>query len=74
MIILILFAFALIILGEVPNLIRVKSWKDSVLFSVILTIGFVTAILLYIGVDIPSPIVGVRHLFEDVFKLSYKIW
>jgi len=74
MIILILAAFALILLADVPDLIRIRNWKDTVVFSVILITGLVISILLYADVKLPSPVTGFRILYEDVFKLSYKNW
>ncbi len=74
MIALILFSFALILVSDIPDLVRVKNWKDTLVFSVIFVTGLVISILLYAGIQLPSPVTGFRYLYEDVFKLSYKNW
>lgn len=74
MIALILISFALILISDVPDLFRVKNWRDTLVFSVIFGTGLIISILLYAGVNIPSPVTGFRILYEDIFKLSYKNW
>jgi hypothetical protein len=63
-----IFIFILIIVFEVPDLIRGKLWRELAVFSVLLTVGFVLSFLQVIGVKIPSPNDGIIFLVETVSK------
>lgn len=64
LIIMILF-FCMIILFEVPVLIREKYWRELLAFSSLLLLGFLLYFLRYMGVQFPS----VTKMLIDVFKL-----
>lgn len=61
--------FILIILFEVPGLIKKKLWRELAAFSVLLAIGFVLSLLQVIGVKLPSPNEGITSLVETVSKM-----
>jgi hypothetical protein len=70
MIILIVLAFAVIASLQMPKLIKQKSWKELVAFSIFFVIAFVLNILLAAGVDIPNPMMGIKN-FLDAINLHY---
>ena len=71
MIFLLVCAFLGVILIEVPSLISKKHWRELVVFSILLSIAFVMALLQTIGVKLPSPTKAIDHLVEDVLHLNY---
>lgn len=70
MIILIVLAFVVIASLQMPKLIKQKSWKELIAFSIFLVIAFVLNILLAAGVDIPNPMMGIKN-FLDAINLHY---
>jgi hypothetical protein len=70
MALLIILAFALMALIEIPRLIRAGRKKDLVWFSVFSLIGFVLMMLLSAGVAIPGPIKLTMDFF-DLIHLHY---
>jgi len=66
-----LLAFAFLIGIEAPGLITKKQWRELVVFLSYLTAVFILALLLIIGVNIPSPIGPITYLVRDVLHLNY---
>ncbi len=64
MILLLILTFLIIILIEVPHLIRDKMWKELGAFSVTLAIGIALAVPQTLGKTVPNPI----KLVEIIFK------
>ncbi|SDM99815.1 hypothetical protein [Acetanaerobacterium elongatum] len=64
--------FALIGFTETPALIQKKMWRELVVFSVLFVFSFVVCLLYAMGVDVPSPIRGIKYLLENVLKLTYR--
>ncbi|MDD4570143.1 MAG: hypothetical protein PHE70_08480 [Tepidanaerobacteraceae bacterium] len=71
MVIALILVFILILLLEVPGLLKKKAWKELAAFSVLLTIGFVLGLLQVIGVKIPSPNDGIMLLLKLMLKIDY---
>lgn len=71
-IVLTVLAFAAIATYEMPPLIRKKEWKEFSVFMVLFVIAFTVAVLLALGIKVPSPIDGVIYLVRDVLHISYK--
>lgn len=59
-----LLVFALIILLEIPGLVRKKEWPELITFSILLTIGFILSFLQVIGVEVPNPNKGIGNLIK----------
>lgn len=72
MILLLLIAFVLIALLDLPKLIQKKLWKDTVIYLLFFTFAFTIAFLQVIGIHIPSPIKGIQYVISDILHLSYK--
>lgn len=68
---LIIFGLAAIALYDLPELIRKRRWADLSVFCILYVGGAALALLLYFGVDIPSPIRGVQYLLGEVLHLKY---
>lgn len=67
----IIFGLAAIALYDLPELIRKRRWADVTVFSILYVAGATLALLLYFGVQIPSPIRGVQYLLGEVLHLKY---
>jgi hypothetical protein len=64
-------AYALIGLVDVPTIIRFKQWRVLALYVVIFSAGLVISILLVRGVEVPSLLEALEDLFESVFGKIY---
>lgn len=72
MIVLLLVAFAVIAVCELPPLIREKRWRELTAFAVLYVLALALSSMLTLGVTPPSPMRGVMYLIKDVLHLSYK--
>ncbi|AET67095.1 hypothetical protein Desor_1438 [Desulfosporosinus orientis DSM 765] len=72
MVILLIFLFSIIILIEVPGLIQQKYWRELVVFSLLLSFGFLFSLLHTIGVPLPSTAKIIAYLVRDVLHLNYQ--
>ncbi len=72
MIFLLIGVFIGVILFEVPTLIRQKHWRELTVFSVLLSMAFLIALLEIIGVNLPSPAKGVDYIIRDILQLNYE--
>jgi len=72
MIFLLVIVFIVVILFEVPSLIRKKHWRELGVFSILLSIAFVMSLLLTIGIKLPSPAKGLVFLVRDILHLNYQ--
>ncbi|MHB8072480.1 hypothetical protein [Desulfosporosinus fructosivorans] len=71
MIVLLLLAFIVIVLIEVPSLIKKKHWRELTVFSIFLVTAFIMALLQIIGVTMPNPFHGTTYLIRDILHLNY---
>lgn len=69
MIILLVVAFVLIAVLQGKNLIKRKKWKDLVVFSLFLIIGFIMCILKALGVSIADPIESIKKFIDNVYGI-----
>lgn len=72
MIILLILLLAGIILLEVPSLIRQKYWRELVVFSLLLSFGFLVSLLHILDVPLPSSTKMITYLIRDVLHLNYQ--
>lgn len=66
MVILIIIVFALIAAFQAPRLIKAKQYKELVVFSIFLLIGFALNLMLALGVPIPNPTEGVKAVLNAI--------
>ena len=68
MVLLLILVFIIIILYEVPELIKKKYWRELIVFSALLTIGFVLSLLQTLGYTIPSPVEAIENIINTFIK------
>ncbi|NLU50705.1 MAG: hypothetical protein GXX09_09945 [Syntrophomonadaceae bacterium] len=64
MIILLIFIFLVIILIDVPPLVKQRMWKDLAAFSVLFIIGVVYSLGVFYDWPLPNPVKGLEMLFR----------
>jgi len=72
MIIAIIVVFSLIALSSFPGLIKNRDWYELTVLSIFFIFAFVIALLPSLGIEIPSPLRGVKSVMKDVLHLSYQ--
>lgn len=70
MILLLILAFAGVVLFEVPGLIRRGYWRELVAFSVFLCLGFVLGLLLMLGIELPNVTTAISDFIKGLFRLK----
>lgn len=71
MIILVIVVILLLALSDFPKLIKEKKWYVVTVLTGFYVFTFVLLVLHTVGVTLPSPIKGIRHLIVDVLQLGY---
>ena len=75
MIILLFAVFAVLILLEIPDLIKKKQWRELAAYSALMLIAIVISVFYYKDIQIPNPVKNtqyyVKNMFEYLFNLSY---
>lgn len=66
-----IFIYALIAVFQVPPLVKKKYWLELTVFSLFLTLAFTFALLLGLGIKIPSPFLMIQYGIQDRFNLKY---
>ena len=72
LILLVIIVFAIIGFFGCRSLIEKKYWRELIVFSVILFMGFVLFAMQSLEIKIPSPGEGVKLFVEQVLHLGYK--
>ncbi|MBE3519383.1 MAG: hypothetical protein IMW97_03660 [Firmicutes bacterium] len=68
-ILLLILAFAAIAAYEIPEIVRKREWKELVVFSVLLLIGFTVSFFQTIGVKVPNPVKGIELIVKKIANL-----
>jgi len=63
---LLILTFIIILIFELPGLIRKKYWKDLTVFLALLIIAFVLSLLQTIGIIIPSPAKYIETIINNL--------
>jgi len=71
MIVLLIAAFSIIALIEVPGLIRKKYWRELTVFSVILTIAFFVSVMQIMHIEIWNPVRDSQFFVKSLFPFGY---
>ena len=69
--IMLVLAYIILVLIEVPKLIKNKHWRELVVFSVILTLAFINSIFQLKDIDIPNPVKETQYFVKSLFPFSY---
>ena len=72
MMLLVIGIFSLIAFTEIPSLVQKKLWRELVVFSLLFILAFTVCVLHTAGVNVPSPMRGIKYFIEEVLKISYK--
>jgi hypothetical protein len=67
LIFLLIILFLVIILIEIPGLIRQKMWRELIAFAVILLLGFGLSLGQLIGMPLPNP----SRIIAKILHLTY---
>lgn len=66
-----LLIYALIIIINVPGLIKRKEWKELTAFSILYVIAFTLGLMYVLDIPVPSAMKGLQHLIVDVLGIKY---
>ncbi len=69
MIFLVILTFLGITMIEVPGLIKKRYWKELIIFSALLLLGFIPSILLSMEFEFPSLIKGIEKVVQYLLHL-----
>lgn len=70
---LVLIGFAAIAAVNLPGMVKEKLWKELVKYLAVYLAVLLPAVLIALGVHVPSPIKGLMWLYRDVLHLSFKM-
>ena len=66
-----LLIYALIIIINVPQLIKRRERRELTAFFILYTIAFTLGLMYVLDIPIPSPIKALQHLIVDVLGIKY---
>lgn len=72
MVFLLIVIFVVIVLLEVPNLIKNKYWRELKVFSALLLAAFILSLFYIIDLTIPNPTKWVEYIIKDILHLNYR--
>ncbi len=61
--------FTVIGLFEVPKILKKRLWRELLVFSFLLILGFTLSALIALDVPLPSPVKGIRSLMNPILRL-----
>lgn len=70
MVFLIILAFALIALWEIPGLVQKKYWPELAVFSILLLLGFGLSILIVFGINPPYLSSIIAQIMKKLLNLE----
>ncbi len=69
--ILLILIYALIIIINVPGLVKRKEWRELTAFAVLYVIALALGLMYVLDIPVPSPMKGLQHLIVDVLGIEY---
>lgn len=69
MFILVLLAFGIIALAEVPSLVKKKMWRELAAFSLYFLLGLALSLPQALGLKLPNPTKAIEALFRPLSEL-----
>lgn len=72
MVFLLIVIFVVIVLLEVPNLIKNKYWRELKVFSVLLLAAFMLSLFYIVDLPIPNPTKWAEYIVKDILHLNYR--
>ena len=70
-ILLVLAGFAIIAAADLPGMIRNGLRRDLICYSAVFLLVLILAVLMALGVGVPSPIKALQAFYRDVLHLSF---
>lgn len=64
-------AFLILILAEVPGLIREKSWRELAAYSILMALAFLVCAAGILEINIPNPVKDSQFFVKSLLHLSY---
>ena len=71
MYILVIAVFIILALADFPKLIKSRKWKAVVVLALFYSTVLTLAILMALGMTLPSPFEGIQKFITNVLKLGY---
>ena len=71
MIFLLVLAYAVLIAFEVPKLVREKSWRELVAYSVLMSLAFALCVLKILNIEVWNPVKTTQYFVKSLWHLSY---
>lgn len=67
----VIFAFAVLILYEVPRLVKKKYWRELIAFSVLMAIAFAVSVLQVQDIDFYNPTEKTQYIVKSLYPFDY---
>lgn len=64
---LVVFAFAVIVAYELPSMLDKKQWRELITFSILVLLGLIISCLMTMGVKLPNPVEGIELVTSKVY-------
>ena len=68
---LIIFIFGVVAFLQILILLKKRYWRELIVFSLLHTAAFVLSLLYVLGVQIPSPMLFIKYVIENVLHIKY---
>jgi len=73
MVFLLVLLFLIIIVAQVPGLVKKKMWRELAVFGVLLFLGMVYSFAQVLDVPVPNPMSGVEAVFKPLSVFLEKL-
>lgn len=64
--------FIVLVLLEVPKLLRERNWRGLSVYAILMGIAFTISVLLTTGINMPMPGRVLQQFLKDYLHLNYK--
>lgn len=71
MIVLLVLVYAVLIAFEVPKLVREKSWRELIAYSVLMSLAFALCLLEILDIKVWDPVKDTQYFVKSLWHLSY---
>lgn len=72
MTVLVIITFVIIIIIDVPRLIRNRYQKELIVFSGLMAFAFLISVLRIKGYNLPNPVEGMQYVIKDILHINYR--
>jgi uncharacterized membrane protein (DUF2068 family) len=73
MTVLMLAAFAVLIMLEAPGLIKKKQWRELAAYSTLMIIAIVISVLYTQHIDVPNPVKNTQYYMKNIFEYLFNL-